>query len=101
MLLRWCLEPAILSAILVSPGTGGTERINDWAGNQIGVVVRGINVRYVLAELNHGVKDVFLGGTLISEVLKRVTEKGAVAILDTLNKDVSVVVHKVSGIHAL
>ena len=64
--LGWRLEPAIFSAILISPWTSGTEGVDDWTGNQICVVVRRVNVRDILAELDHSVEDILLRSTLVS-----------------------------------
>lgn len=101
MNLRWGLEPAVFSAILISPGTSGAEWVDNWAGNKICIVVRRINVRDGFAELNHGIEDILLRSTLIGKVLKSVTQGSAVSILHAFNKDVCIVVHKVAGIHTL
>jgi len=99
MQLAGCLEPAILSAVLVGPGTCPAEGICHRNCDDVSVVVGRVDAWDVRSKLCHGSEDFLLGGTNCGKSFECVAEQGAVTVLDTFNKDVSIVKHEIPCIH--
>lgn len=87
------------SAILVGPRTTSRVRINGSLGQNVCIIIRSSDAWNLGTEVNDFVEDLQIGITFgVSEQLAKF---GSVTILNTLNKDISVIEHEVITSHTL
>jgi len=87
------------SAVLVSPWATSRIRINSNLGKNVSIIVRRSNTWNLGTEVNNSVEDVRIRSTFI--VLEQLAKFSSVTVLNTLNKDISVIEHEVITSHSL
>mmetsp|Transcript_23320 Transcript_23320/g.31194 ORF Transcript_23320/g.31194 Transcript_23320/m.31194 type:complete len:320 (-) Transcript_23320:556-1515(-) len=99
VLLARHLEPTVLRAVLESPGAGRAHNINGRLGDLACVIVSRVDVGDIVAEIGHQLHNLVAARILI--LLEHIAHPCPVAILNGLERDVSVEEHPIVGAHTL